>query len=474
MELTLTAIHWVYLLLIGVIVAFMAMRRDTTVVCVLGIGIIGLLASGTLSGAVSGTFNSLIYAIKELSGTILIISIIVAMSRLLMETGVNEVMIRPFTGLIRSQGMAFWGIGLIMMVVSFFFWPSPAVALIGAVLLPVALRVGLPALGAAMAMNLFGHGIALSGDYIIQGAPKLTADAAGLPVSQVMEASVPLVIVMGVVTTVTAYWFMRRDQKSGAWRDGLVGSGSAGSIFGSDAHDRPSPQSAGLGIGAKRALAVLIPLLFAADVAVMFALKLQGGDATALIGGTAALITVVLSMLAHRGAGLEKSTAYIVDGFLFGFKVFGPVIPIAAFFYLGDSALPSLFGEAALPAGSHGIVNDLGVALAHAVPVNGTVAAVTLTAAGAITGLDGSGFSGISLAGSIAHLFGTAIGSGTDTLTALGQIAAIWVGGGTLVPWALIPAAAICGVSPFELARRNLKPVLIGLAVTTVAAIFLL
>lgn len=103
MELTLTAIHWVYLLLIGVIVAFMAMRRDTTVVCVLGIGIIGLLASGTLSGAVSGTFNSLIYAIKELSGTILIISIIVAMSRLLMETGVNEVMIRPFTGLIRSQ-----------------------------------------------------------------------------------------------------------------------------------------------------------------------------------------------------------------------------------------------------------------------------------------------------------------------------------------------------------------------------------
>ncbi|MNZ58875.1 hypothetical protein D3C78_768930 [compost metagenome] len=59
-------------------------------------------------------------------------------------------------------------------------------------------------------------------------------------------------------------------------------------------------------------------------------------------------------------------------------------------------------------------------------------------------------------------------------MTALGQIAAIWVGGGTLIPWALIPAAAICGVSPFELARRNLKPVLLGLAVTTVVAIFLL
>lgn len=106
-------------------------------------------------------------------------------------------------------------------------------------------------------------------------------------------------------------------------------------------------------------------------------------------------------------------------------------------------------------------------------PLNGIVGAVTLTLTGAITGLDGSGFSGISLAGSIAHLFAAAIGSGADTLTALGQVAAIWVGGGTLIPWALIPAAAICGVSPFELARRNLKPVLIGLAVTTVVAMFL-
>ena len=55
----------------------------------------------------------------------------------------------------------------------------------------------------------------------------------------------------------------------------------------------------------------------------------------------------------------------------------------------------------------------------------------------------------------------------------MGQIAAIWVGGGTLIPWAVIPAAAICGVDPFELARRNLKPVVIGLIVTTIVAIFL-
>ncbi|WP_442780525.1 hypothetical protein, partial [Bacillus sp. Au-Bac7] len=43
-----------------------------------------------------------------------------------------------------------------------------------------------------------------------------------------------------------------------------------------------------------------------------------------------------------------------------------------------------------------------------------------------------------------------------------------------LVPWALIPAAAICNVDPFELARRNLIPVAVGLFVTTIVAIILI
>jgi len=202
-------------------------------------------------------------------------------------------------------------------------------------------------------------------------------------------------------------------------------------------------------------------------------LKLQGGDATALVGGTAVFILLILSLVAHKQQGLEKSTGYLIQGFQFGFKVFGPVIPIAAFFYLGDSGFNQIIGDY-LPKTSLGIVNDLGAALAASVPLTKEIAAVTLTGIGAITGLDGSGFSGISLAGSVAKLFGTAIGGGTATLTALGQITAIWVGGGTLIPWALIPAAAICNVSPFELARRNLLPVTIGLAVTTIVAMFLI
>lgn len=143
-------------------------------------------------------------------------------------------------------------------------------------------------------------------------------------------------------------------------------------------------------------------------------------------------ILLVISFFAYKGDPLGKITQHLIEGLQFGFKVFGPVIPIAAFFYLGDSAIVDIFGKV-LPQGSNGLVNDLGVALAGIVPLNQGVGAATATIVGAITGLDGSGFSGISLVGSIARLFSVAIGSGIATLTAMGQIAAIWVGGGTWV-----------------------------------------
>lgn len=314
-----------------------------------------------------------------------------------------------------------------------------------------------------MAMNLFGHGIALSGDFVIQGAPKLTADAAGIPVGDVVSASIPLVITMGLVTTIVAYILLRRDMKRGSLT--LIGTHG-------EENEQEKPENL-LTQGQKRFFAILIPIAFLADVVAMSVLKLQGGDATALIGGTAVFILLVLSLVAHKKEGLDKTTSYLIQGFQFGFKVFGPVIPIAAFFYLGDAGFTQIIGDY-LPQSSNGIVNDLGVGLAALVPLTKEIAVVTLAVVGAITGLDGSGFSGISLAGSISSLFGNAIGGGTATLTALGQITAIWVGGGTLIPWALIPAAAICNVSPFELARRNLLPVLIGLIATTIVAMFLI
>lgn len=459
METQLTILHWAYLFFILIILTLMIQRRDTTMACIVGIFVIGMLATNSISGAISGVFNGFVYAITELLGTILIISIIVAMSKILSITGANEVMVLPMAKLIKSPALAYWIIGIVMMIISWFFWPSPGVALIGAVLLPVALKVGLPALGAAMAMNLFGHGIALSGDFVIQGAPSLTAGAAGIPVEEVVRASFPLVMIMGFVTTLTAFILLHKDLK-------------LHKLTNDTAQEETVTTDQNFSLLAKIA-ACVVPLLFILDVTVMFVLKLQGGEATALVGGTAVAILVVISYLYHGKDSLEKVTEYLVEGLQFGFRVFGPVIPIAAFFYLGDAGIKGILGEV-LPPNSYGLVNDLGIALANAVPLNQIIGAVTLTMIGCITGLDGSGFSGISLAGSVASLFGTALGSDVATLTALGQIAAIWVGGGTIIPWALIPVAAICKVDPFDLARRNLLPVVLGLTVTTIVAMFLI
>ncbi|NOW92067.1 TRAP-type C4-dicarboxylate transport system permease large subunit [Clostridium beijerinckii] len=464
-NLVLTPLHYIYLIFIIVIILAMVKKKDISLLCILGIFILGLAGTESIYKSVMGVFNSFVYAAKELMPTIFIISIIAAMSNTLMDSGINDEMVSPFRKVIKNYWIAYWVIGIFMMVLSWFFWPSPAVALIGALFLPIAKKAGLPAMGVAISMNLFGHGIALSSDYIIQAAPKLTADAASIPVSEVISASIPLELTMGIVTTVAAFYFLRKEIKSGELPSEYEEIESSTSIS--------SPSMLISSRKIRRFLALLILVLFALDIFIMYIAKLQGGDATALIGGTAIFILSLISILAYKENSLDKITDNLVKGLQFGFKIFGVVIPIAAFFYLGDSAFTDIFGKI-LPEGSNGIVNDLGAALANNVPINSTISAGTLTVVGAITGLDGSGFSGISLVGSISKIFSTALGGGVATLTALGQIAGIWVGGGTVIPWALIPVAAICGVDAFELAKKNLKPVVIGLIITTIVVIIII
>ena len=463
-NLTLTPLHYIYLILIIIIIVAMVKKKDISLICILGIFILGLIGTDSIYKAAMGIFNSFVYATKELMPTIFIISVITAMSSILVDSGINDEIISPFKGVIKNYWIAYWVIGIVMMILSWFFWPSPAVALVGALFLPLAKKAGLPAIGVAMAMNLFGHGIALSSDYIIQAAPKLTADAAGIPVSSVISASIPLTITMGVVTTIAGFYFLRKDIKSGTIPTEY-------NIDGEESNTEKKMLISSKKL--RRALALLILVLFTLDIVIMFMANLQGGDATALIGGTAVFILCLISVISYKKQSLAPLTAAVPMGLQFGFKIFGIVIPVAAFFYLGDSAFNEIFTNI-LPETSHGIVNDLGLALANIVPLNSAISASTLTIVGAITGLDGSGFSGISLVGSVAQIFSTALGGGIATLTALGQLAGIWVGGGTLVPWAVIPVAAICGIDPFELTKKNFKPVIIGLVVTTLVAIFLI
>jgi hypothetical protein len=408
--------------------------------------------------AVQVIFNAIIAAGKEFLGIIAIISLVVAMSKALGDIGADKLMMSPIKKLMINKNLAFWILGFVMTTVSFIVWPSPAVALVGAIMLPAALKTGLPAVWAASAMNLFGHGIALSGDYFIQGAPEITAKAAGLEnASSIASASIPLWLTMSIVTVVTAFLMMRRDLKNSSvdiaanieTPTNTVAKASPGTTF----------------------VAIATPVVFLIDAFLMYKYKLRGGDATALVGGTAVIIMLLVTIIEHKFSNsFEKVTEYIRDGFIFGIKIFAPVIIIGAFFFLGSEGM----AKEILGPNATGLLTDIGIYLSNQVPLSKFPVVIMQAFIGGITGLDGSGFSGLPLVGSLAQTFSGAVAISKEGLAALGQITAIWVGGGTIIPWGVIPVAAICGVEPAELVRKNILPVLAGFVATIIVAVIIL
>lgn len=454
---TLGVLHYVYIIMTVVIIAALLFKKEIVLPCIIGVLLMGFASSGNIITTIQIMYNSLVASGSEFLGIIVVIALVVSMSKSLGAIGADELMIRPFQKVIKSQKVAFFVVGFVMLIASWFIWPSPAVALVGALLLPVALKAGLPAIWAAVSMNLFGHGIGLSGDFFIQGAPGITAKAAGVDTTEVMAASVPLWLVMSVVTITVAFIMFLKDMKK-----------------------TPVEQAAEQVAAAKAAveptkfaylMAVITPLAFVVDVVLMIAFKIVGGDATALVGGTAVIIMSIIVI--GKGdilASLDEITDMVKDGFIFAIKIFAPVIVIASFFFMGSGGMAGkILGE-----GAPDILTDLGMFMANLVPLAKPPIAIMQALIGVITGLDGSGFSGLPLVGSLAHTFSLASGSKVATLSALGQIITIWTGGGTIIPWGVIPVAAICNVKAADLARKNLIPVLCGMGATLIVAIFMI
>lgn len=451
----LTSLHYFYIVMVVIILGIMLMKKDIVIPCIIGIFAMGYIYSGNVVFAIQSIFNAIIYSGSEFWGIIVIISLVVAMSKGLQEIGSDVLIMSPIKRLMINPSMAFWAVGLTMMIISWLVWPSPAVPLVGAVLLPAAVATGLPVLYVAVAMNLFGHGVALSSDFFIQGAPTITAAGAGIEASEVMYASIPIWFAMSAVTIAVAFFMMKRDLKGNP------------DLF------RPVAINEAVEVKRMRStklISVLTPVAFLADIAAMLKYNLAGGDATALVGGTSILIMLitVLSSFPLR-EGFDKIVDYIREGFKFGITVFAPVIFIAGFFFIGnEGGAVAIFGE-----GAPGILNDISISLSQSIQMNKLTTILTQTTVAVITGLDGSGFSGLPIVGTLAYTFSNIIDINMAGLAALGQVITIWVDGGTIIPWAVIPVAAICNVSPQELARKNLIPVLCGIAAAITAALFI-
>lgn len=465
-SIVLAPVHWLFLT--GVIAIFLTMilRKDTPIVCILFLFLIGTAGRHSLAGGVQAIFTSVIYAISQFMEVIATIALVTAFSKCLRDLGSDALLMAPMSRVMRRPVISWWLLGFTMFLFSLFLWPSPSVALIGAIILPIAIHSGLSPLFAAMAMNLAGHGFALSYDAMIQGAPAISARAAGISAGEILAQGRPLFWIMGLGTVLAAF-VMNRKAINGGIPRAAENPDNSNHLTTPAGSNNPSHTSASR---SSILLAVFTPLAFLADILLMLLLDLKGGDATSLVAGTAVLLMCLGAVLEFRAGSLEKVTEYLTDGFLFAIRIFAPVIVIGAFFFLGGEGISQILGDTY----DRGILNDWALWLAGHTPLNRYMTAFLQLIIGGLTGLDGSGFSGLPLTGALARTFGTATGSSIPILAALGQISAIFIGGGCVVPWGLIPVAAICDVSPIELASKNMVPVLIGFACTLAAACFLL
>ncbi len=452
---TLSSLHYLYLLGVIIVIIVMVAREDTPMICIGFLFLLGFVGRGSIIGGIETVFQAILYAAKEFMEIIATIALVTAFSKCLIELGSDYLLMTPMSRIMKKPSITWWILGITMFFFSLFLWPSPAVALVGAIMLPFAIKAGLKPLAAAIAMNLFGHGFALSYDFVIQGAPAISASAAGISVADFLKEGRPIFLVMGIVTIVTAFLLNRKHLSL------------SGELV-----EEPDTISSRPSRFSKAAvfLAVLTPIAFLGDIVVMILFDLNGTSATSIVSGTALLLMCVGAFFGFRKKSLSKVTSYITEGFSFAIRIFAPVIIIGAFFFLGGNGITEIMGEQF----QSGLLNDWAVWLAENAPLNKYAAAVIEVIAGALTGMDGSGFSGLPLTGSLAQTFGYAVNASIPVLAALGQVTTIFVGGGTLVPWGLIPVAAICNVSPIELARKNIVPVCIGLFVTFLVACFLL
>jgi len=458
--------HWVYVIGVFVILAVMIYRRHVILPAMLFTFIMGLLYHQSLIKGLQTVFNSIITGTKELLVIIIIIALMVAMLKSLKESGADEIMVAPLKKLMVGPNMSFITLILAQYVLATFFWPTPTVPIIGCLLVPVAVRAGLPPLFAAAAMGLGGQGMALAGDILIQGALKITASAAHVPIEMVLWRGGVLSLIVGVVAITLFYLMNRREIDN--FKNQM---GSNDEVAAAIENAMGSRAEEALKTGKKsiaKFLAVFTPTVLLVIIVAMVYKKILGGNASALIGGTAALLMLISAVLTFGLEGFNKAAEYTREGLMFSFKIMGPIIPIAGYFYLGNPEQSAQI----LGKGAPGYLFDVGNMLAAHIPNVGIIAGLGILAIGMLGALDAAGFSVLPLTGALAGAFAGGSQEWAATLGAIGQMGAIWTGGGALVPWcSLVAVAGICGVDVTELARRNFIPVVVGLVIATIAGV---
>ncbi len=454
----------------------MLFRRNVVVPAILVTFFVTWSYSGSIIVGLQSMFKASLTAAGELFDIFLIIAVMTALLHALKTVEADQKMIIPFQRIMKNAHISFWVLVLVTYTISLFFWPTPAVPLVGAILIPVAIRSGLPAVGAGMAIAISGQGMALSSDYIIQIAPTLSASAAQLDVAAISDRALTLSLIAGGTALFIAYLSLRKKMENPS--DSHLQQWEKENRKVNRAESNESQQITMTKNQLKgKCFAFFVPLTFLFIVVYMAYAKfsphmetIQGGDGAALIGGAALMLLITTTLTKDIKASLEQVSTHIIEGLLFAFKAMGIVLPIAGFFFLGsgETATKIIGQSSEAPA----FLFELLEAGQHIIPENVWFSAFGILLLGMVTGLDGSGFSGLPLTGALSEPLGAAVGMDPVTLAALGQLGAIWVGGGTLIAWSsLVAVAGFAKVPVMTLVRSNFIPVILGLITATIVAI---
>jgi len=479
----LTAAHWLYGLVTVLIIVTMVFRKGVVLPALIGTLLVGWVYTGSIIGGFTSIFNSNLVAATALFNIFLIITFMVALLHSLKDLGADKKMIVPIQKVMINGHISFFILIIVTFVISLFFWPTPAVPLICSLLVPAAVRAGLPPIRAAMAVALAGQGMALSSDYVMQVAPGLSAIAAGVSTSMVADKALLISLSTGFMALGIVYVASRKEIRIPESELAIIDFNNLQGLGGNlalqeaaatneDAETKPKYESKWGTL-----FAVLVPLsmlgiaIYMASTKVTGVGGLEGGNGAALIGGVAVILLALACIAFGRSKALDNISDHIVEGFVFAFRAMGPVIPIAGFFFLGSGEFSTQILSLGEGAVKPAFLFDLVQAGQSFIPQSDIVTAFGILIIGIITGLDGSGFSGLPVTGALAGSLASG-SADASTFAAIGQVATIWTGGGTLIAWSsLVAVAGFCGVSVLELARKNFIPVIVGLLFSTILAL---
>ncbi|MEK9952982.1 MAG: hypothetical protein VW687_12600, partial [Curvibacter sp.] len=150
--------HWVYLLGVVVIVITMILRANVVVPSIVGTFLVALAWSGSPLSALGSIFTASFVAAKELFNIFLVIALMTALLNALKTLRSDVRMVEPFRVVMTNGHVAYFVLAAVTYFISLFFWPTPAVPLVSAVLLPAAIAAGLPPLAGAVAIAIAGQG----------------------------------------------------------------------------------------------------------------------------------------------------------------------------------------------------------------------------------------------------------------------------------------------------------------------------